>query len=59
MSEHVLTAEQPAPATQAETMLAGTPRRAYTAPCLVVHGNMQTLTQGAAGVAGGSGIDNT
>jgi len=34
------------------------PRRAYTAPRLVVHGTVQTLTLGTTGVDGTSGVDD-
>ncbi len=42
---------EPTPATDA--------RRTYTAPRLMVHGTVQTLTLGTSGVDGTSGIDDT
>jgi len=33
------------------------PRRAYTAPRLVVHGNVQALTQDLSSIDGTSGVD--
>lgn len=35
-----------------------TPRRAYTAPRLVVHGTVQTLTQDTIGIDGASSVDD-
>ncbi len=45
------------PETQAETTPAASQRRAYTAPRLVVHGTVQTLTQDTSGIDGASGVD--
>jgi len=43
--------------TPAEALPASAPRRAYTAPRLVVHGSVQALTQDLTGIDGASGVD--